>query len=91
MKITASQLKTPRLVRATAMENGDLGVVVSPDFKGEVMLYNVAGWHCLTVHRYWPSQYILDQQKGNRGAYVPDFTVQLLEVGDSLAREAGAP
>ena len=66
-----------KCVPVCEMPEFSTGVVVDGEFRGEVILHNVAGWSSLTTHRYWPSAYILK----TRAAYIPDFNVQLFSVG----------
>lgn len=84
MKLTAA---TPQqeTVAMRDMKQGDIGVVVSGEFSGEVFLCNIAGWHGLTEHRYWASDY-MERQRGNKHghAYVPDIHLRLLKTGDTL-------
>lgn len=76
----------PRGVSIREMKDGELGMVVSGEFAGEVIFRNVAGWHSLTEHRYWPSDYMVDKRTHGR-AYVPNLTVALFTAGDTLTIE----
>ncbi len=72
--------------------DGQLAVVNSGEFAGEIIFRNVSGIHSLTANRYWPSKYISDQTTRHDITYnlidgrrihwnVPDFTVRVIESG----------
>jgi hypothetical protein len=85
MEITAQANR--KLITVSEMAEGDFGVVVGGQFDGEVFFCNIAGIHSLSNrNRYWPSQYIESKGGNKLTAYVPDDTVRLLEIGDTLTR-----
>jgi hypothetical protein len=85
MKIEAQAVR-PLCIPASEMKDGDFALVVTGQFAGEVLFRNVAGFHSLTVNRYWPSEYIAGKSDGLLHTYMPEQTVQLLQVGDVLTR-----
>lgn len=88
MKLIASTHTSA--IPASEMKEGDIGVVVSDYFAGEVMFRNIAGWHSLTEPRFWPSKYIVETRNGkpyDTTSYVPNCKVQLLEFEQVIAQE----
>lgn len=66
------------IVPVSEMVDGQMGVAVAGEFRGELFFKNVAGLHGVSKNRYWPSEYMHREMGKKNSAYMPEFLIRIV-------------